>query len=299
MLPAALRIVGSVVVYRLRKLEMANLAAAVSIALMLHLPWHEVAYRAVFAFLLNALVYLNNDYIDVKIDLSSPDKDKTNARFLWSNLRAALWAQLLLAGLLAVAALALDPGLLIALLAGGGICWWYSAQLKRVPYADVLAMMIWGIAMPLLGSPIDHALGWVLALQLGLFSGVFESIQVIRDADADARQGVRTTAVALGKGGALTVARALMLASSLYLLLVIHPVAAVISAGALLVPFRVDRVVQYWTRVKLVYGTTWLFICVLVFFQGQSSGLVWAVGQPRATDRDVPRTVAGLPVARE
>ena len=62
---AALRIVAAVVGYRLRKLEMANLVAALSIAIALRLPWPEVAYRTAFAFFLNALVYLNNDYIDV------------------------------------------------------------------------------------------------------------------------------------------------------------------------------------------------------------------------------------------
>jgi hypothetical protein len=44
-------------------------------------------------------------------------------------------------------------------------------------------MIAWGVAMPLVGSPIENQDGWALALQLGLFSGVFESIQVMRNAD--------------------------------------------------------------------------------------------------------------------
>jgi hypothetical protein len=44
------------------------------------------------------------------------------------------------------------------------------------------------------------------------------------------------------------------------------------------VPFTPDRVENYWTRVKLVYGITWLFICAWVFFKGESAGLLWSIG---------------------
>jgi 4-hydroxybenzoate polyprenyltransferase len=99
----------------------------------------------------------------------------------------------------------------------------------------------------------------------------------MRDAEEDAAEGVRTTGVALGKERTLTLARIIMAGVSLYAALVMHPVAALVSAGAFLVPFVPDRVEQYWTRVKLVYGITWLFICALVFFTGQSSGLLWSI----------------------
>ena len=62
---AGFRIVADTVIYRLRKLEMANLAAAVAIALALKLPLVDIVVRAAFAFALNIVVYLNNDYIDV------------------------------------------------------------------------------------------------------------------------------------------------------------------------------------------------------------------------------------------
>src|ERR1700746_2065516 len=96
---AALRIIASVVAYRLRKLEMANLAGAGSIAVALHLPIGEVVIRTLFCFVLNALVYLNNDYIDIQIDLNSADKDAEKSRYLAENKRAALYAQLALVGL--------------------------------------------------------------------------------------------------------------------------------------------------------------------------------------------------------
>jgi 4-hydroxybenzoate polyprenyltransferase len=275
---AGIRIVIDVVVYRLRKLEMANLAAATAIAVALHLSIGDIVARTAFAFLLNVLVYLNNDYIDVAIDEKSADKDAAKARYLSEHIKAALGAQIVLVLVLAVAAMLYHPGLLVPLIAGGGICWWYSAKLKQKPYFDILAMVIWGLTMPLCGAPLDSVLGWSLAVQLALFSGVFESIQVMRDADEDAAEGVRTTGVALGKERTLTLARVIMAAVSVYGGLFMHPVAAVLSAAAFLVPFAPDRVEQYWTRVKLVYGVTWLFICAWVFFTGHSSGLLWSIG---------------------
>jgi 4-hydroxybenzoate polyprenyltransferase len=274
---SALKIVAQVVVYRLRKLEMANLAAAGSIAVALHLSLLDIAFRTAFAFFLNALVYLNNDYLDIDLDLSSADKDAHKSRFLKDNLRAALWAQWVMVGVLFAAALAYDIGLLVPLVAGGGICFWYSAQLKRRPYVDILAMMIWGVTMPMCGSPVQSALGWCMALQLGLFSNVFETIQVMRDSDEDAAEGVRTTSVVLGKPRTLLLARALMVLCSVYALLVLHPIAAAITAVALFLSFPADRIESYWTRVKLVYGIAWLAICAWVFFTGGSDGLLWSL----------------------
>jgi hypothetical protein len=60
-----------------------------------------------------------------------------------------------------------------------------------------------------------------------------------------------------------------------YTAVVMHPLAAVILAGAFLVPFTPERIERYWTRVKLVYGVAWLFVCAWVYFVGTSAGLLW------------------------
>lgn len=276
MLVTAFQIAASVVAYRLRKLEMANLAGAASIAAALHLPALEIGLRTAFAFFLNALVYLNNDYVDVHIDLRSKDKDAIKTRFLAEHMREALLAQWLLLALLAAAALAFEPGLLFPLLAGGGLCIAYSAYLKRRPYLDIPAMMLWGVLMPLCGAPLSSLLGLCLALQLGLFSAVFETIQVLRDADEDAAEGVRTTAVALGKPRTLVLMRGLMLLASAYAVLVLDPVAGALSALALLIPFEERAVARYWTRVKVVYGLVWLWICGCVWLRARSNGLLFS-----------------------
>ena len=273
-----LRIVIGVVVFRLKKLEMANMAAGLAISLALRLSILDIAVRLAFAFVLNVVVYLNNDYIDIELDLNSTNKDASKSSYLAQHLTAALWSQIVLVGLLCVAALFYDPGLLFPIVVGGGICWWYSAILKRRPYWDIVAMMLWGLAMPMCGSPVTRPLGWALASQLGLFSGVFESIQVMRDADADAEdEGVRTTAVVLGKKKTLLLARAIMVLCTAYAGLVLHPLAALVSAAAFAIPFHPDRIERYWTHVKLAYGVTWLVICAFVFFQQHSAGLLWAI----------------------
>jgi 4-hydroxybenzoate polyprenyltransferase len=271
---AALRIIAGVVAYRIKKLEMANLAAAGSIAVSLHLPIPDIIIRTLFAFVLNALVYLNNDYIDIQIDLASADKDAEKSRYLAENKQAALLAQWTLVALLALVAIVYDRGLFVPLIAGGGICWWYSAQLKHRPFFDIIAMIIWGVTMPLCGSPVTHPVGLFMALQLGLFSGVFETIQVMRDADEDVLEGVRTTGVVLGKARTLLLARIQMVGCSAYALLFMQPWAALVSLGALVVPFSEQNIEQYWTRVKLVYGFAWLGICAWVFFSGGRAGLL-------------------------
>ncbi|HTU57962.1 MAG TPA: hypothetical protein VMF89_06005, partial [Polyangiales bacterium] len=166
-----LRIVANVVANRVRKLEMANLAAVGSIALALRLPPFEIALRCAFAFLLNALVYLHNDYVDVERDLASPNKDASIARYLADNRRAAVYAQLLLLGMLAAGALSYDPGLFVPLIAASVICLWYSAQAKYMAGWDVVATTVGGVAMTLCGTPVTNHVGWLMTLQLGFFSG--------------------------------------------------------------------------------------------------------------------------------
>jgi 4-hydroxybenzoate polyprenyltransferase len=274
---AGFRIVLAVLVYRLKNLEMANMAGAVSIALALRLSPLEVIVRGGFVFILNALCYLNNDYVDVAIDLKSADKDASKARYLADHMRAAFGAQLALVAILLGIAIVFDLGLLVPLIGGGGICWWYSAKLKHMPYLDILAMIIWGVTIPMCGTPLTNLLGVSMTLLLGLFSGVFESIQVMRDADEDAEEGVRTTGVVLGKKKTLALARALMVLCTVYAALFMHPAAAAISAGALFVPFTEANIERYWTRVKLVYGVSWLVICGWVFWYGESSGLLASI----------------------
>jgi 4-hydroxybenzoate polyprenyltransferase len=273
---AGFRIVADVVTFRVRNLEMTNLAGATSIALALHLPWPEVLYRTAFAFALNAFVYLNNDYLDATDDLRAPTRNNAKTRFLVEHMDAALAAQCALIVLLVTAALAFDVDLLAALVFGGGTCVWYSAKLKRVPYVDVVAMAAWGLGMPMCGFPLASTLGWALGVQLGAFAAVYETIQVMRDADQDAAAGIRTTGVVLGAERTRRLSRALMALACVFAALVLHPVAALIAATALLVPLDGD-VERRWTRVKLAYGAAWLFLCAWIFATGSSAGLLWSI----------------------
>ncbi len=273
---AALRILFDVASYRLRRLEMANLAAAVAVMLALHTPWLDLVLRTAFGAGLNLLAYLTNDYCDVEQDFAE-GRELSKTRFLREHLGAALGAQLGLGALLAAAALLYEPGLLLPLGLGAGVCWAYSAKLKALPAVDILSMVVWGISMPLIAFPLGNKLGWLLALQLGLFSACFESIQVLRDHDQDARAGVRTSAVVFGPEATRRLVRICMLLAMLYGVLVVDRYAGLALAVALLVPQPgaaedTGAVSRYWNRIRLVQGLSWLALLTGVFLRGTNHG---------------------------
>lgn len=270
---AIARILWDVLAYRLRKLEMANLAGAVAIMLALHLEPRAIALRILVAFVLNVFVYLNNDYHDVRDDLHARGRDVERTRFLSEHLVEARVAHALVAVLVAALAAVVGEGLWLVALLAGGVCWLYSAWLKRVPYADVIAMIVWGGAMPMCGVPLASALGVCMAGQLALYSGVFETMQVRRDREEDAAAGVRTTAVVLGDRKTAWLTRALVVVSAIYGAAMLSPWAGAISASALLVGTSGDPA-RDWTRIKLVLGLAFLLACVLVHREGGSSGLL-------------------------
>lgn len=262
-MPAEVKILVDVAWYRIRRLEMANLVAASAIMFTLGLSIAEFAVRFGFGALLNLLVYLNNDYLDRDSDLATGDRDDEKTNFLAAHSAAAVRAQIGLLVLLVGIGWAWGGGLLLVFVAGAGVCWAYSAILKRVGFADVAAMMIWGVAMPAVGVPPEQINGWLLVGQLGLFSAVFETIQVMRDHDEDARLGIRTTAVMLGVPVTKTVARVLMLIAAAYAALVFHPLAGLPVLVAAAISFG-ENVAGYWNRVRVLLGLSFVIECGLV-----------------------------------
>ena len=275
---AAFKILIDVGIFRLKKLEMANMFAAVAIMFAIHLPLVDVAVRFGFGILLNLLAYLTNDYYDVDQDLASPNKDHKKAAFLKKHMRAAVFAQIFLAILLAVIGYLWSPGLVVALVAGGGICWVYSWKLKRYPYVDVLAMISWGVAMPLIGFPLDSLLGWCLVAQLALFSACFESIQIVRDHDEDVRSGVRTTAVRLGVKPTMFLLRLFMILSVAYAVLVLNRWFGLALAVTMLIPFNKDKTHIYWNKVRLTMGLVWLAMIGWIWWYGYTTGFLVSIG---------------------
>lgn len=264
---AALRILRDVAWFRLRRLEMANLVAAGSLVVVLRLEPADAALRLVAASLLNLLAYLINDHCDVAHDLAiGREPDKT--RFLAEHRGAALFAELSLTAALVVLALLHDPTMLAAIVAGAGLCWWYSASLKHRPFVDVAAMAAWGVAMPLVAVPWDRGVGWGLVAVLGIYSAVFETIQVLRDRTEDEAEGLRTTAVVLGERTTLGLARCLGAAAGLFSLLVLGRWAGALALFAVLVPWTPGDAARYWTRIRLVLGVAWLALLVEVWFRG-------------------------------
>jgi 4-hydroxybenzoate polyprenyltransferase len=269
---AAIRILGDVVWYRLARLEMANLGGAVSVMVALRLSLADIAVRTSFAFLLNVLAYTTNDYCDIERDLAS-GRANEKTRFLADHRGAALGAQAVLVLVLAGIALWWSPGLTLAIVAGAGLCWLYSAKLKRVAYVDVVLMGLCGAGMALVAVPLDRALGWYLVAQLGVFSACFELIQVLRDREEDERNGVFTTAVRLGEARTLAFLRLMMVASALYASLTLNRFVGPVLVFAVLVPFDSAHADRYWNRVRLVFGLAWLGIVSWVAASGNANGL--------------------------
>ncbi len=261
---AELRIIADVARFRLRRLEMANLVAAVAIMMALRLPMAELLARTLFGVALNLLVYLNNDWFDLEDDLASSTRDRDKTEFLAANRGAGKRAQMGLLGLLTGFSLMWGGGLFTVLVVGAGVCALYSKTLKRHPYVDVAAMMVWGAAMPAVAVPPGYDVGWLVLGQLALFSGVFESIQVLRDRQGDAAIGVRTTAVVMGDGPTRALARVLMLLSAAYAAYMFHPLLAVGPMVAAAMPVRGD-LTKYWHRVRFILGPTLVAECALIY----------------------------------
>jgi len=263
---AELHILADVAVYRIRRLEMANLAGAAALALALQLPFDELAIRLVFGLLLNLLVYLNNDFHDREVDLVASGREHDKTEFLVANVGAAIRAQLGLVAILLGLAIAWGGGLWMPLVVGGGVCWAYSAVLKRRPVVDVLAMMIWGVAMPMVGVPEDRlSVALPLLLLLGLYSGVFESVQVLRDHEPDRAHGVRTTAVALGPARTAVLVRVLGLASAVFAAKSFGIVVAVPTFVAAALPIRGHTPEKVWNRMRLLCGGSFALACWTVW----------------------------------
>jgi 4-hydroxybenzoate polyprenyltransferase len=269
---AAFRIICDVVEYRLRRLEMANLAASVALVLVLRLSWFDAALRVGAAFLLNVLAYLSNDYHDVDQDLATgraPDK----TRFLSEHRGAALGAQAGLLALLVAIALAHDPGMLVGALGGAGVCWWYSQSLKRRPWVDVASMTAWGALMPAVSVPLHHSAGLALLGLLAAFSMSFECVQVLRDREEDLAHGVRTTAVVLGVKGTLALLRISIALVVAIAVACVEWRTAIVFALALALPFGATAPERDWNRLRLVFGVGWLATLGVVWWRGELDGV--------------------------
>lgn len=267
-MPPELKILRDVASYRLRRLEMANLAGAGAIMLALRLAPAEIAVRIAFGALLNLLVYLNNDWCDREDDAVAAAREQDKTSFLREHPGAAVRAQLWLAGLLAGFAAMWGGGLGRAFVLGAGICWAYSAWLKRRPFVDVLAMTAWGLAMPMIAVPPGAAAGWPLLVQLALFSGAFETIQVVRDYDEDRARGVQTTAVVLGPTLTQRLTRLLCLLAAIWAGAAFHPLFALPALVASAMPMPPEHATRTWNRLRVLFGLVLVAECAFVWSGG-------------------------------
>jgi 4-hydroxybenzoate polyprenyltransferase len=273
---ACARLLADVVSYRIRKREMANLFATASIMIALHNEKLDIVVRLIFGAVLNALIYLINDYYDIEIDFNSGTRERDKVLFLRDHRRQALASMIILFLGLAAWAVFYYSGLLLPLLGGVGLCWLYSARLKRVPIADILVMAAWGGVMPAAGIFLDSRVGWLLLGQLALFAACFEVIQTLRDKESDGLAGIRTTAVFLGERRTRILLKVLICATALYCVLVLHYIFGLFVFIAAVIPVHVQKMDAYWNRIRLIFGLVWLAVLVQFYIHGSPLSLFYA-----------------------
>jgi len=278
---SAFRLVADAATYRLSKREGGNLATSMTLALALALPIGDVAYRLLFGIVLNLFVYLLNDCIDVRIDLVAEGRDVERTRYLHEHIRAGWVVVGMLGALLAALSAAHSVGLFATFVVNAVLIAAYSRWLKRLPVVDILAMAGWGLAMAMVGFPLDSRAGWRFAGLLAILCAVTEVIQVIRDSSSDRRAGLRTTAVVLGIGPTVATGRFLMFAATIYTFLMLNQIVAVGFLLALLVPFDEPDATRSWDRLRVIFGIVWLALLFCFRFDfGPGGWLMVEINRP-------------------
>lgn len=291
---SALRIIWEAALYRVKRREANNLLTSASLMIALGFAGLDVAYRTLFAALLNVFIYLQNDYYDIELDLASPQKDQAKARFMADHRGAARGALAGLAALLLLSALLHSPVLVVAFAMNALVVFVYSAWLKRWPLVDVAMMGIWGVTMAMVALPLGAlpagierwlaspvqlawlaagsaataaqvALAWKLILLLGLLCAAFEVIQVVRDEPGDRETKIVTTAVLLGSRGAAWLFRAIVAGTAAYGLLVVGAPVSLVLLVAVALPLTPERADRTWDLCRILFGLTWVAILALVW----------------------------------
>lgn len=255
--------------YRVEKHEANNLLATLSMLLAFKVEGLDLILRVAFAILLNLLIYLLNDYCDLDVDLCDSQRDQPKTRFMAEHRRAsqlAVLGELVLLGGVAAAHVFLfhTPLLPAALVINVALYFAYSRWLKRIPIVDVLSMTLAGATSTMVGAP-NSVLGYQLLALLGLLSGSYEIVQVIRDAESDEQQGVRTTAVFLGPRLAAWLFRAIVLGAALYGVLLLGKWAAAGFVIALFLPLNVADAARSWDKARVIFGLSWLGLLVQIY----------------------------------
>lgn len=274
LLSQASRIVKDVIYDRLRY-DMTNIVASVSIMFLFSFSFFEIFLRTIFSFVLNILVYLNNDYNDIIQDSRTTDNIE-KVTFLARNRNLTFWLQFVIFLALFLLAASLNIELLIPLITGAGSAALYSAQLKKIPIIDILSIGLWSIGMTLVAFPLNKFIGWILAIQLGLFGAALQAIQLLRDLETDKIANVTTTAVYFGKINTIKIAKILILAAALYGVLLLHKYLALGILIAVVIPIKTDNFELYWDQVRLIFGLVWIGTLIWLYHFGSTFGFVFS-----------------------
>jgi len=213
------------------------------------------AALAVVSTLAIGLMYAFNDLHDAPADWTNPKKDR---RLI------AIWVEQRGVGMLAIVTLkvvtlslalaTIGPRATAAVAAVMVVNVAYSMVLKGAPIADIVIVWLWGALYAAIVSP-----SVALVFLVGVMTGVCHLFQALGDRDADAANGIDTTAVhstALARD--VLIVLGLLLAFALYGSLGV--VGAVSAVLPLLIFFAVADAAVGWLLTKGYFAIVWLAV---------------------------------------
>ena len=214
--------------------------------------------RAVLQALVSTLamlaMYAFNDLYDAPDDWKNPKKDRALIA-TWIEHRQVGIAATFFVKLAAVAlALALGPLAAAAVAAVLIVNVAYSTVLKGVPVADVAVVWLWGALYAAIVSPSTSVL-----VLVGVMTGICHLFQVLDDREADAANGIVTTAVC-----SAALSRNVLTVFSALLFLALRSPLGVVGATTAFTPlvmfFAVGSASHAWLLTKVYFAVMWLYV---------------------------------------
>jgi hypothetical protein len=243
--------------HRIGRGEGLLLAVNLSLVLVAQVSPRETLVLSTVSVAALAILYFVNDVWDCRRDLIDAGKDATFVRFCVTHrTRLQVLAVAEMVALVVFALVAAGPWCAGALVANLLVNVGYSTWFKGRPALDVAWVVLWGGSYVALSGPATPLAVIVLA---GAMTGVCHVFQMRRDRAVDARNGVRTSAVAKPWLPAIELALCCFAMA-----LVLYRMLGLVAAATAAVPFVTFHMMRSnqnaWLLAKASFAVVWLLV---------------------------------------
>ena len=241
--------------HRVRRGEGALLAVNLSLVAVHESDWGRAALLVLVSTLAILVMYAFNDLYDAPVDWNNPKKDhRLIATWVQHRRVGVLVTCVLKLATLALALVALGPTPAAALAAVMIVNVAYSTMAKGMPVADILAVAVWGALYAAIVDPSP-----LVMFLVGLMTAICHLFQVVDDRDADAANGIQTTAV---RSAALPRAVIVVLTAALVAAVLgpLGPLGACTALTPLAIFFLVRDAGAGWLLTKAYFAAMWLAV---------------------------------------